>query len=130
MSEENRNLLNQEELFELKFIGKILRAEREKQNVTIKDLSKKIGVSAPSISNFENSKHGGTNLKIIKRYCLALDIDPQKILFPSDKFTDRKKEIESDDSITLFFEYYRSLNERDKMIAQMIAEEEFNRKFA
>ena len=128
MSEENRNLLNQDEIFELKFIGKILRAEREKQNITIKDLSKKIGISSPSISNFENSKQGGTNLKIIKRYCVALNVDPQKILFPSNTFSDRKKEIENDAAVTLFLEYYESLNEKDRLITEMLIENAFNKK--
>lgn len=59
----------------IKTNGRYFTTLREKQNLTIKELSQKTGISKTTLSNIENNKvipRMGTLLKLVKFYKISL----------------------------------------------------------
>lgn len=59
----------------IKTNGRYFTTLREKQNLTIKELSQKTGISETTLSNIENNKvipRMGTLLKLVKFYKISL----------------------------------------------------------
>lgn len=60
-------------------IGKIIKSERVKQNMTLRDLSEKTGISVSFISDVENGRRNLSTEKAVK-ISKALNINPAAIL--------------------------------------------------
>ena len=65
---------------ERKEIGERIRYFRKKNKLTMKEVSQKVGLSEPTISNYENGKVRYIDVKTIQAIADAIGVSPEKIL--------------------------------------------------
>ena len=73
-----------------KTICEVLRLLRISNDLTIKELSEKTGISASYIADLENGKKDSPSIEIIDKYSKALNVSKATIMFFEEDLSDKK----------------------------------------
>lgn len=70
-------------LAELDEVFRALRAERERQGLSLADVSQRMGIPRESICRLENLEHGNFQITTVQRYAEALGMKVKVALVPA-----------------------------------------------